>query len=93
MKGQLSGHDEVLFRAEVEGRALEQTVRREDFEACTAELTARTMGAVRKVLRDAGVGKDEVQGVVMVGGSTRMPVIRRSVGAFFGREPLTNLNP
>jgi molecular chaperone HscA len=45
------------------------------------------------VLRDAGVTRDEVQGVVMVGGSTRMPVIRRTVGEFFGREPLTNLNP
>jgi molecular chaperone HscA len=45
------------------------------------------------VLRDAGVTKDEVQGVVMVGGSTRMPVIRRTVGAFFGQTPLTNLNP
>jgi molecular chaperone HscA len=39
------------------------------------------------------VGKDEVKGVVMVGGSTRMPVIRRTVGEFFGQEPLTNLNP
>ena len=93
VKEQLTAHDPVLFRAEVEGRALERSVRREDFEACTAELTARTMGAVRKVLRDAGVGKDEVQGVVLVGGSTRMPVIRRSVGAFFGQEPLVNLNP
>lgn len=51
------------------------------------------MTAVRKVLRDAGTAKDEVQGVVMVGGSTRMPVIRRTVGEFFGTEPLTNLNP
>jgi molecular chaperone HscA len=48
---------------------------------------------VRKVLRDAGLNKDEVKGVVMVGGSTRMPVIRRTVGAFFGQEPLINLNP
>ena len=93
VKEQLTGHDSVLFRTEIEGRAIEQTVHRNDFEACTADLTARTMGAVRKVLRDAGVGKDEVQGVVMVGGSTRMPVIRRTVGDFFGREPLTNLNP
>jgi molecular chaperone HscA len=93
VKELLTGHEQGVFRAEIEGRAIEQLVRREDFEACTAELTARTMGAVRKVLRDAGVGKDEVGGVVMVGGSTRMPVIRRSVGAFFGREPLTNLNP
>ncbi len=93
VKEQLSAHDEVPFRAEVDARPIEQRVRREDFEACTAALTARTMGAVRKVLRDAGVGKDEVQGVVMVGGSTRMPVIRRLVGEYFGREPLTNLNP
>ena len=93
VKEQLTGHDAVLFRAEIEGRAIEQTVRRDDFEACSADLTARTMAAVRKVLRDARVGKEEVQGVVMVGGSTRMPVIRRTVGDFFGREPLTNLNP
>jgi molecular chaperone HscA len=51
------------------------------------------MTAVRKVLRDAKLSADEVQGVVMVGGSTRMPQIRRVVGEFFGREPLTNLNP
>ena len=93
VKEQLSAHAEVIFRAEIEGIAVEQAVRQEDFEACTAELTARTMTAVRKVLRDAGVTRDEVQGVVMVGGSTRMPVIRRAVGEFFGREPLTNLNP
>lgn len=93
IKEQLSAQAEAVFRAEVDGRSLEQTVRREDFEACTAALTARTMAAVRKVLRDAGVERDEVQGVVMVGGSTRMPVIRRTVGEFFGREPLTNLNP
>jgi molecular chaperone HscA len=93
VKEQLTGHEAVTFRAEIEGRALEETVRREDFEACTADLTARTLSSVRKVLRDAGVTKDEVQGVVMVGGSTRMPVIQRLVGDFFGREPLTNLNP
>lgn len=93
VKEQLTGHEVVTFRAEIEAHALEQTVRREDFEACTADLTARTLSAVRKVLRDAGVTQDEVQGVVMVGGSTRMPVIQRTVGDFFGREPLTNLNP
>ncbi|MFM6985382.1 MAG: Fe-S protein assembly chaperone HscA [Hydrogenophaga sp.] len=93
VKEQLTAQDGVLFRAEVDGRQLERIVRRDDFETSTADLTARTMTAVRKVLRDAGVGKDEVQGVVMVGGSTRMPVIRRTVGEFFGCEPLTNLNP
>jgi len=93
VKEQLTSHDSVSFRTEVDGRIIEQAVRRQDFEACTAELTGRTMAAVRKVLRDAGVGKNEVQGVVMVGGSTRMPVVRRAVADFFGREPLTNLNP
>jgi len=63
------------------------------FEAATAELTARTMSAVRKALRDARLGKEEIQGVVLVGGSTRMPQVRRAVAEFFGREPLTNLNP
>ena len=93
VKEALSQSDSVVFHAEVTGRAIEQPVTVADFEACTAALTARTMSAVRKVLRDAGVAKDEVQGVVMVGGSTRMPVIRRTVGEFFGRDPLVNLNP
>jgi molecular chaperone HscA len=48
---------------------------------------------MRRVLRDARLTPDEIKGVVMVGGSTRMPVIRRAVGDFFGRQPLTNLNP
>ena len=88
-----AGDDGVVFEAMVAGQALRQTVTPAEFEACTAGLTARTMTALRKVLRDAGIGKDEVKGVVMVGGSTRMPVIRRTVGEFFGQEPLTNLNP
>jgi molecular chaperone HscA len=48
---------------------------------------------VRKALRDAKLSKDDIQGVVMVGGSTRMPQIRSAVADYFGREPLTNLNP
>ena len=93
VKELLTSQDTVSFRTEVNGQPIEQSVRREDFELCSASLTARTMSAVRKVLRDAGVGKDEVQGVVMVGGSTRMPVVRQAVAEFFGQEPLTNLNP
>jgi molecular chaperone HscA len=83
----------VTFVASLGGKSVSLDIRRSDFEACTATLTARTMAAVRKVLRDAGIGKDDVQGVVMVGGSTRMPVIRRTVGDFFGQDPLINLNP
>jgi molecular chaperone HscA len=93
VKEALSASDEVVFGVALGERRLEQPVRSADFEACTEALTARTLTAVRKALRDARTGKDEVQGVVMVGGSTRMPVIRRRVGEFFGTEPLTNLNP
>lgn len=63
------------------------------FEKLTAQLTQRTINAVRKTLRDAGLDKDDVKGVVMVGGSTRMPQIQQAVANFFGRAPLTNLNP
>lgn len=93
VKEALSDAGGAVFQAQVAGRPIEQAVTVADFEACTAALTSRTMSAVRKALRDAGVGKDEVQGVVMVGGSTRMPVVRRAVGEFFGRDPLVNLNP
>jgi len=72
---------------------IDLSVNRSEFEAATAILTARTVQAVRRVLRDSGMGKDDIQGVVMVGGSTRMPHIRTVVGEFFGQTPLTNLNP
>jgi len=92
-KEALSAGDAGVFEAVVGGQTLRQTITPDQFEATTAALTARTMAAVRRVLRDAHIVKEDVKGVVMVGGSTRMPVIRRSVGEFFGREPLTNLNP
>lgn len=93
IKETLSGADSAVFQVSLGGQTIEQTVTAADFETCTTELTARTLSAVRKVLRDAGVRRDEVQGVVLVGGSTRMPVVRRAVGEFFGRDPLVNLNP
>lgn len=93
VKERLTDQDVVTVPVTVGGRAVEVRVTRADFELQTRELTARTLGAVRKALRDAKLAKDEVQGVVLVGGSTRMPQVRHAVGEFFGREPLTNLNP
>jgi molecular chaperone HscA len=93
VKEQLSQQDAVNVPVSAGGRTVEVRVSRKDFELETGELTARTMGAVRKALRDAKLAKDEVKGVVLVGGSTRMPQVRRAVGDFFGREPLINLNP
>ncbi len=72
---------------------IDLSVNRSEFEAVTAALSARTLQAMRKVMRDSGLGKQDIQGVVMVGGSTRMPHIRTVVGEFFGQTPLTNLNP
>jgi molecular chaperone HscA len=92
-KEALSEREEAVVTARIGGEAVDFSVSRADFEAATAPLTARTMDAVRKVLRDARLSRDEVKGVVMVGGSTRMPQIQRAVAEFFGRAPLTNLNP
>jgi molecular chaperone HscA len=72
---------------------LQFEVTREEFESITRDLLARTLSAVRRVLRDAKVAPADVQGVVMVGGATRMPMVQAAVGALFGRAPLNDLNP
>jgi molecular chaperone HscA len=92
-KEALSAADSVAVSVTLEQAGAHLTMIRSEFEALTADLTGRTMTAVRKALRDARLAKDQVQGVVMVGGSTRMPQIQRAVGEFFGRAPLNNLNP
>lgn len=83
----------VVFKAEVAGKTVSFDLTREQFHAATQPLTERTIAAVRKALRDAKLKADELQGIVLVGGSTRMPQVRRAVADFFGREPLVNLNP
>jgi len=92
-KEALSDQDIAPVEVELSGGEIDLSLNREEFEAATQSLTARTLQAVRKALRDAGLAKEEVKGVVLVGGSTRMPQIKQAVGAFFGQEPLTNLNP
>ena len=92
-KEALTATDLVAFKADLSSASVQFDVKRSDFDAVTADLTARSMAAVRRALRDAHLTRDEVQGVVMVGGSTRMPQVRRAVAEFFGTEPLTNLNP
>jgi len=92
-KEALSDAPQATLRGVIDGQPLEVPVTREQFEALTRCLLDRTVTAVKRVLRDAKVARDEVQGVVMVGGSTRMPAVQAAVGEFFGRAPLTNLNP
>jgi molecular chaperone HscA len=66
---------------------------REAFEAQTAALVARTIGPLKRALRDAGVKAPDVDGIVMVGGSSRMLHVRRAVKDIFGREPHTDIDP
>ncbi|EPB4256228.1 TPA: Fe-S protein assembly chaperone HscA [Yersinia enterocolitica] len=68
-------------------------ITREQFESLIASLVKRTLMACRRALKDAGVTADEVLEVVMVGGSTRVPLVREQVGQFFGRTPLTSIDP
>ena len=75
------------------GGALQVPVSRAQFDLLAQPLVDRTLAAVRKVLRDAKLPKTDVQGVVMVGGSTRMPLVQAAVGSLFGQPPLVNLNP
>jgi molecular chaperone HscA len=89
----LSATENVAGHAIVSRRDIDFDINVSTFEQITAALTTRTMTAVRKALRDAKLKPDDVQGVVMVGGSTRMPQVRRAVEEFFGKAPLTNLNP
>jgi molecular chaperone HscA len=92
-KEALSSEDIVLVEVELSAGALEWSLNRDQLDSLTQPLTARTLQAVRKALRDASLDKQDVQGVVMVGGSTRMPQVRLAVAEFFGQQPLTNLNP
>ena len=81
------------FVVQLGDAALQLELQRTDFEAATEALTDRTIAAVRKALRDAKLKPEELQGIVLVGGATRMPQVRAAVAAFFGRAPLTDLNP
>ena len=92
-KEALSSADQVAWQATLAGGPASVGVTRAQLESLARPLIDRTLAAVRKVLRDAKLTRAEVQGVVMVGGSTRMPAVRAAVSELFGREVLTNLNP
>ncbi|MCK1969962.1 Fe-S protein assembly chaperone HscA [Franconibacter sp. IITDAS19] len=79
--------------AEVEVAGWRGSVTREQFNALIAPLVKRTLLACRRALKDAGVEAHEVLEAVMVGGSTRVPLVRERVGEFFGRTPLTSIDP
>ena len=75
------------------GEEVNLTVGRDEFASITDNLVRKTLAPVRKALRDAGLRAEDIKGVVMVGGATRMPHVQKAVADFFGQEPLTNLDP
>ena len=92
-KESLTGADTATLSCTLADGPLAVAVTRAQLDALARPLIDKTLAAVKRVLRDAKVSRDDVQGVVMVGGSTRMPAVRTAVGELFGRPPLTNLNP
>jgi molecular chaperone HscA len=92
-KEALSSADRTVYACTVAGARVEQPVTREDIEAIARPFVDRTIAAVRQAVRDAKVERSAIDGIVLVGGSTRMPLVRDAVHEFFGRAPLTNLDP
>jgi molecular chaperone HscA len=92
-KEALSDAPQVAWQAPLAGGPVQVDVSRAHLEALARPLLDKTLAAVRKVLRDAKVPREEVQGVVMVGGSTRMPLVRSLVSELFGKPVLTDVNP
>ena len=92
-KEALSTTAQAEFACVIAGAPLSLAVARSDLEAIAQPFVDRTIAVTRQVVRDAKVAKTEVDGVVLVGGSTRMPLVRAAAQDFFGREPLVNLDP
>ena len=93
-KENLSEHETASIVATLSGgQTVNLTLTKAIFTEITGNLVAKTLRPVKRALRDAQMKPDEIKGVVLVGGATRMPQVRRAVAEFFGQPPLTNLNP
>jgi molecular chaperone HscA len=93
-KERLTGRDAAPIVATLgDGRDVRLTLTAATFTDITRTLVQKTLQPVRRAMRDAGLTADDIDGVVLVGGATRMPEIRRAVEDYFGKPPLTNLNP
>jgi molecular chaperone HscA len=88
-----SQHAADIFARISAGQQVNLELERATLDQLTAALVAKTMAPVRKALRDAELTVADVDGVVLVGGATRMPSIRRAVADYFKRDPLTDIDP
>lgn len=80
-------------QVDVAYRGWTSSLTRAHFESLIEPMVARSLKACRRAVRDAGIEVEDVEAVVMVGGSTRVPRVREAVGGLFGREPLTDIDP
>ena len=93
-KERMSAEPEVRVNAVLStGEVIDQTLTSREFARMTQPLVQKTLAACRNALRDAELKTSEIDGVVMVGGATRMPHVRHAVRDFFGQTPLTNIDP
>jgi molecular chaperone HscA len=93
MKEQLSDRDQTSGRLELLGVPSFHALGRADFDAMIASHIARTIDIARHVLADAGMKAGEIHGVVLVGGSTRVPLVRAKVAEMIGKPPLIDIDP
>jgi Fe-S protein assembly chaperone HscA len=92
-KRRLSEAERVELKLDLADRKIGRQLTRAEFDKLVAPLVDRTLECCRRALADAGLAASDIDSVVLVGGSTRIPLVRRRVGEFFGREPLSTLNP
>ncbi len=92
-KEALSTEHSAMFTCDIAGQRIEATVSRADLDRLAAPWIDRTIAAARRVLRDARASAGDVHGVVLVGGATRMPLVRERVRELFGRDPLVDHDP
>ena len=94
-KQALSEQDETVLNLSVpdKGVQLSRRLSRQEMEAAVDEIVARTLEPCRQALKDAGLETPDIEEVVLVGGSTRMPLVRQRVAEFFGRTPLAGIDP
>ena len=93
MKEQLSDRDQTAGRLDIAGVPSFHELTRSEFETMIASHVERSIDIARSVLADADIKPADVQGVVLVGGSTRVPLARARVGDFLGKPPLTDIDP
>jgi molecular chaperone HscA len=92
-KETLSDAESGTFEAVLGGDAVSLTLDRTTFEGLIAETVNRTLSICGRVLADANLAAGDIAGVVLVGGATRVPLVRRRVADLFGREPLADIDP